>query len=64
MPTWMENPNLPGRYGGEVAGNPTIEQCDEMYPDHAHMKNARYSRLMGDYLACVNVYLHTFPFVE
>lgn len=60
--TWLENPNWPGRYtGGYASGNPTPEQVKEMYPDLAHMQNERYSRLMGDYLGCVTVYLHEFP---
>ena len=58
MPTWLENPTMPGRDEGQVSGDLTVEDCKKKWPDHAHLNNERYSRLMGDYLTCMSVYLH------
>ena len=40
-----------------IAGEKEIKA---MYPDHAHMANGAYNRLLKDYFACVTKYLNDF----
>ena len=38
----------------------TEDDLKAMYPDHAHLANAAYNRLIKDYFACVTKYLNNF----
>ena len=47
----------------KLAGSPQLPKDKDlkaMYPDHAHMANAQYNRLLKDYFACVTKYLNDF----
>ena len=39
---------------------PTEADFKAKYPDHAHLENQQYNRLLGDYYACVTGYLRDF----
>ena len=55
---WVNSPTLPGRYEGEISGDPTQAEVDAMYPEYTHLSNKRYSDLMADYLTCTTVFMH------
>ena len=38
----------------------THKEMLEMFPDHAHLANADYNRLLKDYFGCVTGYLNDF----
>ena len=39
---------------------PNENDMKAMYPDHAHLGNGQYNRLLKDYFACVTKYLNEF----
>ena len=43
-----------------VIAGPSMKEVDEMYPDHAHLHNARYNRLLADYFQCVTTYIKNY----
>ena len=36
---------------------PTEADFKAKYPNHAHLENEQYNRLLGDYMGCVTAYL-------
>ena len=38
----------------------TPKQIDAAYPDHSHLSNPNYNRLLKDYFACTTKYLNDF----
>ena len=62
MPGWIENKQWPGKYEGEESGEPTAKEIEARYPEYKHLNNERYSRVMGDYLACTSTFLHEFAY--
>ena len=42
-------------------GEPHSEQDSlELFPEHAHLGNEKYNRLLNDYFACVTRYLNPY----
>ena len=44
------------------ASAPVLKEKDikGLYPDHAHLANGQYNRLLKDYFACVTKYLNDY----